>query len=449
MITCLSCARLCDPNGKFCDACGRPLSAAKTPLPKRPPRPGFHFGESEIALIKLFTVFSVVALLIVLGVRLRLNIGSGAKHKSLFATRAVEAEAVTSSPESLRTRLLAYIAERNNSGVDFEEKLLGEARLEIYKPDEREAYFSLPASVPTGEAMTREISRFIADPSKIETAREEHGKLLIGNLSLDQRSDRAVLFRTSIENVKFDPDEKLSFNFSRGTYTVTLHEAVDYLTNRNAQGGKLQVMTGERKNGKVVVFANHGTYVARRGEPSLVRFVENLTRDIPASVTNARERKIQRLVDFVSDEITYDQDEASSQEEVLKHPVEILISQHGDCSNKAILLGSLLEQLPEDYLFLYSSDHITVAVPQGSFISTNGLKLTWEKQSWLIAEATVPGFRIGETRITFGTGRGLTVLGFRPPSEDGLFIQSLHYVQRPSRQNVIFDFRSGQPAEFR
>jgi hypothetical protein len=38
-----------------------------------------------------------------------------------------------------------------------------------------------------------------------------------------------------------------------------------------------------------------------------------------------------------------------------------------DCSNKAILLGSLLGQLGEDYLFIYTPDHITVAVRQGRF----------------------------------------------------------------------------------
>src|SRR6185369_1405084 len=80
-------------------------------------------------------------------------------------------------------------------------------------------------------------------------------------------------------------------------------------------------------------------------------------------------------------------------------PNEVLMTGVSDCSNKAILLGSLLEQLGEDYLFVYTPDHITVAVKQGDFPARNGLSLEWEGQTWLIAEGTVPGFRIGLDRV--------------------------------------------------
>ena len=59
------------------------------------------------------------------------------------------------------------------------------------------------------------------------------------------------------------------------------------------------------------------------------------------------------------------------------------------------LLGSLLEQLGEDYLFVYTPDHITVAVKQGGFPASNHLFLPWQGEVWLIAEGTAPGFRIG------------------------------------------------------
>jgi len=59
----------------------------------------------------------------------------------------------------------------------------------------------------------------------------------------------------------------------------------------------------------------------------------------------------------------------------LKRPNEVLMSGQSDCSNKAILLGSLLEQLGEDYLFVYTPDHITVAVKQDGFPASNRLFL--------------------------------------------------------------------------
>ena len=102
-----------------------------------------------------------------------------------------------------------------------------------------------------------------------------------------------------------------------------------------------------------------------------------------------------------------------------------------DCSNKAILLGSLLEQLGEDYLFVYTPDHITVAVRQGRFPSRNRLSLEWEGQTWLIAEGTAPGFRIGIDRVR----------------EEASFKQFKH-VQRPRDRDVIFDLTSGRQLSF-
>ena len=112
-------------------------------------------------------------------------------------------------------------------------------------------------------------------------------------------------------------------------------------------------------------------------------------------------------------------------------PNEVLMTGVSDCSNKAILLGSLLEQLGEDYLFVYTPDHITVAVKQGDFPARNGLSLEWEGQTWLIAEGTVPGSRIGVDRL----------------QEEERLKQFL-YVQRPRDRDVIFDLATGKQLLF-
>jgi hypothetical protein len=132
------------------------------------------------------------------------------------------------------------------------------------------------------------------------------------------------------------------------------------------------------------------------------------------------------VLDFVSREITYDFREATYNFEMLKRPNEVLMTGESDCSNKAILLGSLLEQLGEDYLFVYTPDHITVAVRQGRFPAQNGLSLKWEGQTWLIAEGTAPGFRIGVTRV-----------------REEEHLKQFKYVQRPRDQDVIFDLATG------
>ena len=107
------------------------------------------------------------------------------------------------------------------------------------------------------------------------------------------------------------------------------------------------------------------------------------------------------------------------------------MSGESDCSNKAILLGSLLEQLGEDYLFVYTPDHITVAVKQGNFPVRNNLFLAWQKEVWLIAEGTAPGFRIGVDRV----------------QDEGRFKQFQH-LQRPRDRDVIFDWATGRQLSF-
>jgi len=111
--------------------------------------------------------------------------------------------------------------------------------------------------------------------------------------------------------------------------------------------------------------------------------ITKLTRDIQPNTEGACEARVQRVLDFVSREIKYDLRETTYKFELLKRPNEVLMSGQSDCSNKAILLGSLLEQLGEDYLFVYTPDHITVAVKQDGFPASNRLFLPWQGEVWL------------------------------------------------------------------
>jgi hypothetical protein len=171
--------------------------------------------------------------------------------------------------------------------------------------------------------------------------------------------------------------------------------------------------------------------VARPGEPSLGRLVAELTRDIPEDGEGARAARVQRVLDFVSREIKYNLREATYDFELLKRPNEVLMSGESDCSNKAILLGSLLEQMGEDYLFVYTPGHITVAVRQGGFPVSNGLWVEWEGQAWLIAEGTAPGFRIGVDHL-----------------RDEARLKQFQYVQRPRDRDAIFDLATRRRLSF-
>ncbi|HZS10325.1 MAG TPA: hypothetical protein VFD58_36185 [Blastocatellia bacterium] len=356
----------------------------------------------------------------------RMMPASRQRHGS--GVKAASAEAARYAPETLRSHLLSYLAQPRFAGRDFEQQLLGAVRLELYQLDDREVYFSLPAGEPAQQRIGQAAARFMTDPARIEIAREEEGRLWLGRYSIPKGAERGLFFKTSVENIRFDSESPLSFQFQRATYTLRLPELADFITSRSVYGGKLNPLDRTRR----VSFINHGVMVARPGEPSLKRLGEDLTKDIPADDPMAREKRIQRLLDFVSQEIAYDQTEALASAETLKRPNETLMSHRTDCSNKAILLGSLLEQAGEDYLFLYCPKHITVAVPRGKFENRNGLAFDWEGQTWLVAESTASGFQIGVSHLT----------------KEAIFKQ-VRYVQRPGQKNLIYDAVTLSPLEFR
>jgi hypothetical protein len=253
----------------------------------------------------------------------------------------------------------------------------------------------------------------------------------VGKYSLLRSMNKHYFFKTAIDNVKFDPQSVLEFHFVSGVYKLDMRELNDFVENKSIFGGRMRARTGESQAGLPVIFANHGAFVARPDETSLHRFVNELTRDIPVDAEGGRELRVQRVLDFVSREITYDLREATYNFEMLKRPNEVLMTAVSDCSNKTILLGSLLEQLGEDYLFVYTPDHITVAVKQGGFPAQNGLSLEWEGQTWLIAEGTAPGFRIGVSRVL-----------------EEKHLKQFRYVQRPRDRDIIFDLATGRQLLF-
>ncbi|HVF54997.1 MAG TPA: hypothetical protein VM934_02540 [Pyrinomonadaceae bacterium] len=330
--------------------------------------------------------------------------------------------------ERTRDTVLSYLAQPGFAGTKVVEQVLGPVRLEMLQLPEREVYFSAPAPDQAGEAFEAMVARFVVDPKRVVVAEDDGaGRLRLGKYSLGRSADRHFFFKTPVDNIKFDPGTVLKFPFGPATYTLDMRELSDFLQNKSIFGGQMRARMEQRRAGLPVVFANHGAFVARPQETSLGRLVNELTRDIPADGEGARELRVQRVLDFVSREITYDLREATYNFELLKRPNEVLMSGQSDCSNKAILLGSLLEQLREDYLFVYTPDHITVAVRQGGFPAQNGLSLEWEGQTWLIAEGTVPGFRIGVDRV-----------------REEARLKQFQHVQRPRDRDVIFDIATGR-----
>jgi hypothetical protein len=332
--------------------------------------------------------------------------------------------------ERTRNAMLAYLTQPGFAGTKVGQQVLGPVQLEMLHVPDREVYFSAPENLSV--SVETVVARFVIDPKRIELAKDDGtGQLRVGKYSLRQSKDKHVFFKTPVDNIKFDPATVLKFPFKLATYTLDMHELGSFLENKTIFGGRMNARTEQIRAGQPFVFANHGALVARPEETSLRRFVAELTRDIATDGEGAREARVQRMLDFVSREIVYDMRATTYNFELLKRPNEVLMSGESDCSNKAILLGSLLEQLGEDYLFIYTPDHITVAVRQGSFPARNGLSLEWEDQTWLIAEGTAPGFRIGIDRV-----------------QDEARFKQFQHVQRPRDRDLIYDLATGRQLSF-
>ena len=421
-------------GAEVCERCGVSLDDAQPePLATPPALPDFPVLLTlSAAPARSRTWKLIVAVIITLAI----GGGAWAVYTKVSASRAEAAAkrkyVEPTVAERTRDTVLSCLAYPGFVGTKVSEQVLGTFHMELLQVSDKEVYFSGPAPEKAGEAFESLIARFIIDPKRIVMAEDDGtGRLRLGKYSLLRSEDKHVFFKTPVENIKFDTATVLKFPFKQATYTLDMRELEDFLRNKSIFGGRMNARMEQTRAGQPIIFANHGAFVANPQETSLRRFVDELTRDIQSDAEGAREARVQRVLDFVSREIRYDLRATTYNFELLKRPNEVLMSGESDCSNKAILLGSLLEQLGEDYLFVYTPDHITVAVKQGNFPVRNGLFLGWQREVWLIAEGTAPGFRIGVDRV-----------------QDEARFKQFQHVQRPRDRDIIFDLATGRQLSF-
>ena len=410
-------------GAEVCDRCGVSLKP-QTELVRTPPV-FVTLGAEPPARSKAWMVFLAVIITLAVGG------GAWAVYKSRGKEPTTKRKLLVERTVDERTRdaVLSCLAYPGFVGTKVSEQVLGPIHLELLQVPDKEVYFSAPEKL--NEPFESLVTRFIIDSKRIVMAEDDTGRLRLGKYSLLRSPDKHLFFKTPLDNIKFDTATVLKFPFKQATYTLDMRELEDFLQNKSIFGGRMNARMEQTRAGQPIIFANHGAFVANPQEPSLRRFVDELTRDIKPDTENAREARVQRVLDFVSREIKYDMRATTYNFELLKRPNEVLMSAESDCSNKAILLGSLLEQLGEDYLFVYTPDHITVAVKQGNFPASNRLFLAWQGEVWLIAEGTAPGFRIGVDHV-----------------QEEARLKQFQHVQRPRDRDKIFDLATGRQLSF-
>ena len=416
-------------GAEVCERCGVSLKQLQPePITTLPPRPDFPvlltLGAQQPRSKTWMVILAVIITLAVGG-------GAWAVYKSRGSKPTTQRKQLVERTVDERTRdaVLSCLAYPGFVGTKVSEQVLGPVHLELLQVPDKEVYFSTPEKL--NEPFESLVARFIIDSKRIVMAEDDNGRLRLGKYSLLRSPDKHLFFKTPIDNIKFDTAAVLKFPFKQATYTLDMRELEDFLQNKSIFGGRMNARMEQTRSDQPVIFANHGAFVANPQETSLRRFVDDLIRDINPNTEGVREARVQRVLDFVSREIKYDMRATTYNFELLKRPNEVLMSGESDCSNKAILLGSLLEQLGEDYLFVYTPDHITVAVKQGNFPASNRLFLAWQGEVWLIAEGTAPGFRIGVDHVQ---------------EEDRL--KRFQHVQRPRDRDIIFDLETGRQLSF-
>lgn len=326
----------------------------------------------------------------------------------------------------LREAVLSYISMPRFSHDEMLEQITGikGSRLEMFFVDTRETYWSVDKASFSKTAL----GRLTRNPQAVEFGKpNENGVLRLGDYQLNRPG--VVFFRFPGDDFIVDPKAQVSIKFPEVTYTLSMMELNDFVSDSSIYDGDFMLNTGKTTwEGKPVYTYDHGRYIAKRGEPSINRLVQTLTAQLVK-----KEEKAQRLLDFVTANIQYDQDEAQDTREgtqTLRRPNEVLMARRSVCSGLTILYASLLEVADIDYRLAYFPSHISVVV-EGEYGSQASYQIELNRKVYTLAEPTCRRFRIGRSKV----------------GSDGVEfdLKQLTMVQKPSdRENGVIYYRQKQ-----
>lgn len=291
----------------------------------------------------------------------------------------------------------------------------GRAVLERYYIDTRQLYFSCDSS----DFNKTNLDRFVISIDSITKAKEEHGVLVLDDKRYSDPS--RAFFKMPVSNFKVDTTKIIETKYDNGiVYKITLPQILNYTYLKSTLGGGAIAISDNHTH-----FMNHGSVVAKQGEVSLKDLTDQITKGI---LTN--EQKAQSLLDFVTNQIEYNTQEAEQGFETIKRPDEVLFTKNSDCSGKAILYASLLQQINMKWCLFYFEGHVCVGVA-GNFNNTKPLKFKLKHVDYYLAEITDPNAKIGND------------------SWDGKMNENnLIYYQVSESGSQIFSYRTNKALDF-
>ncbi len=255
----------------------------------------------------------------------------------------------------------------------------GRAFLERFYVDTKQLYFSCDSA----DFNKINLAKFTISYDSIIRAKEQNGVLVLGDMRYN--NPERAFFKMPVSNFKVDSNKVIETKYENGiVYKITLPQILNYTYLKSTLGGGAIAISDDNTH-----FMNHGSVVAKKGEASLKDLVIQLTKGLTTS-----EEKAQRLLDFVTKQIEYNTEEAERGYETIKRPDEVLFTKNSDCSGKAILYASLLQQIDVKWSLFYFEGHVCVGVA-GNFNNTKPLKFKLKNTDYYLAEITDPNATIG------------------------------------------------------
>ncbi len=298
----------------------------------------------------------------------------------LFSSCSSSSKKEETPYEKMQLNTINFIAQPTFAGdYIFYKVTSAKANLEMYYYDTKQIYMTCNKQ----DFIDENLNKFIISKDSLIIA-----KLNTDVLELDTKTYRdtsKVFFKMPVSNFKVDSNRVIETPYKKATFKITLPQIFDFTYLRSAIGGGAIAITENNSH-----FMNHGSVVAKPNEPSLSNFVKQL---IKTEMTS--ELKAQVLLDFVTQEIEYNQNEATNGYETIKRPDEVLFTKNSDCSGKAILYASLLQQIGIKWCLFYFEHHVCVGV-SGNFKCDKPIKFKLNNTDYYLAEITDPNAIIGK-----------------------------------------------------
>ena len=125
-----------------------------------------------------------------------------------FYTKPASRSSDQARSEEIRDTTVMMLAQPTFSGDDFRQQVLGKGRLVKFVRSLKDAYFTFPAD--NDNEFQQFVSKYFVDPAKLEFAKAANGEIELGGYSLQETSG-LKFFRTTLENIRIDPDQNLTF----------------------------------------------------------------------------------------------------------------------------------------------------------------------------------------------------------------------------------------------